>query len=167
LIAAPAQDTSAAMSSARKIKVAEKPLYERDFHAWCYAQAELVEAGRVGELDRANIAEELRDLGSEKLRALESAYRVLLMHMLKWDHQAERRSRSWRASIMVQRREVADLLTDNPSLKSKRKRAVARAYEKARIEAAAETSLDDDAFPEACPYSDDDIMTRPFDWPPT
>lgn len=154
------------MSSAVKTKAEAKPLYERDFYAWCYAQADLLESGRLGELDRANVAEELRDLGSEKFNALSSAYRVLLVHMLKWDHQPERRSKSWRLSIANQRIEIVELLEDNPSLKSRRREALDRAYPKARNEAIGETDLDDAVFPERCPYADDEIMSRAFDWPP-
>lgn len=154
------------MSSAVKTKTEAKPLYELDFYAWCHAPAELTEPGRLGEVDRMNIAEELRDLGSARLRALESACRVLLVHMRTWDSQPERRTRSWRASTMVHRREIADLLADNPRLEGRRRQAVGRAFVKARIEASSETDLDEDRFPERCPYSDDEIMNRPFDWPP-
>ncbi len=42
---------------------------------------------------------------------------------------------------------------------------VARAYRRARIKAASETGLDDNAFPAECPYTFDDVMTRPVPWP--
>ena len=45
--------------------------------------------------------------------------------------------------------------------------AITDAYETARLEAAAQTLLDDDAFPLECPYSWNDIMERTIAWPPT
>jgi hypothetical protein len=44
--------------------------------------------------------------------------------------------------------------------------AVADGYADARIEAAAQTSLEDDLFPVDCPYTFEQIMERPIDWPP-
>ena len=41
-------------------------------------------------------------MGAEQYDKLESALEVLLMHMLKWDHQPERRSRSWSLTIQEQ-----------------------------------------------------------------
>jgi hypothetical protein len=121
-----------------------------------------VRAGRWEAVDRDNVAEEIESLGREQFNKLESALRVLMLHMLKWDHQPAARSRSWVLSIETQRLEVADILSDNPGLKPRVAEAVARGYRKARIEAAKETGLEKTAFPEACPYSFDDIASRTF-----
>jgi hypothetical protein len=43
---------------------------------------------------------------------------------------------------------------------------VTEAYETARIEAASQTSLEEDTFPVDCPYTWDDIMDRDIPWPP-
>ena len=42
-------------------------------------------------------------MGSNEYDKLESALRVLLMHMLKWDHQPDKRTRSWENTIAIQR----------------------------------------------------------------
>ena len=82
--------------------------YERDFYSWLMEQARHVRDGRWDALDRDNLAEEIESLGREQFNKLESALRVLMLHMLKWDHQPERRGRFWRASIAEQRlRQVA------------------------------------------------------------
>ena len=65
-------------------------------------QAELLREGRLAEIDAAAIAEEIDDVGEEEYHRLESALRVLMLHLLKWDHQPERRSRSWTLSIREQ-----------------------------------------------------------------
>lgn len=77
--------------------------YERDFYSWSIEQARLLRAGRFEALDRENVAEEIELLGREQFNKLESAFRVLLLHMLKWDHQPDLRSRSWALSIETQR----------------------------------------------------------------
>ena len=69
--------------------------YDTDLYSWALQQAGLLRAGRLSEIDAPNIAEELVDVGNEQYDKLESALAVLLMHLLKWDRQPERRSRSW------------------------------------------------------------------------
>src|SRR5437762_1300284 len=88
--------------------------YERDFYSWLMQQARHVRDGRWDALDRDNLAEEIESLGREQFNKLESALRVLMTHMLKWDYQPDRRSRSWWASISEQRLKLGDVLGDNP-----------------------------------------------------
>jgi Domain of unknown function DUF29 len=134
--------------------------YESDFYSWALEQARLVRAGDWGRVDIENVAEEIESLGREQFGKLESALRVLLMHLLKWDHQPRKRTRSWALSIKTQRVEVEDVLADNPGLKPRIDEAVTRGYRKARIDAAKETGLDEATFPETCVYSFDEIMSR-------
>jgi len=136
--------------------------YERDFYSWSLEQARLIREGRMGAIDRDNVAEEIESLGREQFNKLESALRVLMLHMLKWDHQPRKRSRSWMLSIESQRIELEDVLSDNPGLRPRIGEAIGRAYRRARIEAAKETGIDKGRFPEACPYSFDDIVSRDF-----
>lgn len=141
---------------------AAAPAYERDFYSWSLEQARLIRAGRLAAIDRDNVAEEIESLGREQFNKLESALRVLMLHMLKWDHQPRKRSRSWVLSIEAQRIELEDVLSDNPGLKPRIGEAIGRAYRRARIEAAKETEMEKDEFPETCPYSFDDIVSRDF-----
>jgi len=136
--------------------------YERDFYSWSMEQARLLREGRADALDRDNLAEEIESLGGEQFNKLVSALRIAMLHMLKWDHQPALRTRSWMLSIEEQRLEMADVLSDNPGLKSRIDEAVARAYRRARIEAAKETGLDEAQFPATCPYSFDEIVSRKF-----
>jgi len=84
--------------------------YDQDLYSWAVEQAALLRAGKIAEADARNIAEELDDVGNEQYDKLESALRVILLHLLKWDHQPGRRSRSWYASIKVQRNHVTRVL---------------------------------------------------------
>ena len=80
--------------------------YERDFYAWLMEQARHVRDGHWNAIDRENLAEEIESLGREQFNKLESALRVLMLHMLKWDHQPTKRSRSWALSVRTQGRAV-------------------------------------------------------------
>ena len=69
-------------------------LYGHDFHLWSRLQAVLLEEGRFGELDLANLIDEVRALGASERREIRNRLGVLLMHLLKWRFQPERRSSS-------------------------------------------------------------------------
>jgi hypothetical protein len=141
------------------------PTYEGDLAAWAHHQAMLLRSGQLHLLDRARIAEELDDVGSEQYDRWESALRLVMTHMLKWDYQPSRRSRSWVISIATHRRHAHRQVKKNPSFQSRQSEVSGEAYEDARSQAAIETDLPLKAFPVACPYSWDDIMNRSFDWP--
>jgi hypothetical protein len=141
-------------------------LYDRDFHAWANEQAALLRAGRFTDADIEHIAEEIESMGKTEKRELVSRLAVLLLHLLKWQFQPERRSASWEATIMVQRRDLHRHMADNPSLRSKLDEAIADSYGNARILAGAETGLGLKAFPAACPWSFDQMMAADF-WPGT
>ena len=139
-----------------------QPLYEADLHLWASQQAALVREGRLSELDLVHIAEELDDVGSEIYQKLESALTILLAHMLKWDLQPDRRSRSWEATIREHRRRVEKLLRQNPSLKPKLTEALSESYQNGRDRASGETDLPVGRFPEQCSYHWEDILNREF-----
>jgi hypothetical protein len=149
-----------------KQRTADAELYERDFYTWSLRQAELVRARRFADLDIENVAEELESLGKEQAHKLESALRVLLLHLLKWAYQPQRRSRSWRATVVRERTNAERVLEDNPGLRPHRERLFARAYRGARKEAAAETGLPIATFPEAAPFSVAQALDDEF-WPET
>jgi len=156
-----------AHSARRQGRAGREPArYDQDLYSWAVEQAALLRAGRIVEVDADNIAEELDDVGNEQYDKLESALRIILLHVLKWDHQPERRSRSWTASILVQRNHVQRVLRKNPGLEPRVEEAIVEAYTDARILAAAHTRLDDADFPARCPYSWQQITERPIDWPP-
>lgn len=149
------------------VKAAARPAaagtaYEDDFYTWTQEQGARLRAGDLTGLDLENLAEEIETLGRSEFNSLASAWRVILLHMLKWDHQPERRTRGWAISIRAQRDNAADVLTDNPGLKGRLTEALERAYRGARLEAANETGLPVKTFPVACPYTLEDLRTRPF-----
>ena len=148
-------------------KVKDRPKartdYGADLYTWVQEQVALLKAGRLDEIDADNIAEELRDVGGSEYAQLESALRVLVMHMLKWDQQPEFRTRSWVYSIAEQRKRYRKVLKKSPGLKQHLAEILSDAYESARRWAADETHLHESEFPKTCPYDWDDILNRPFD----
>ena len=97
-------------------KAAAPVAKEADLYSWAVRQAELLRAGRLSEIDPAAIAEEIDDVGEEQYDKLESALRVLMLHLLKWDHQPDERSRSWTLSIREHRRRVLRQLAEESRL---------------------------------------------------
>ena len=124
---------------------------EADLYSWAVRQAELLRAGRLAEIDPVAVAEEIDDVGEEQYDRLESALRVLMLHLLKRDCQPGTRSRSWALSVLEQRKRSQRQLRKNPGLKSRLDEALESAYEDARLEAASETGLPMRAFPVGAP----------------
>ena len=140
----------------------KSPLYDRDFYAWSRQQAELLRKGKLADADIEHIAEEIDSMGRTEKRELTSRLSVLLLHLLKWRYQPEKRSPSWEASVRVQRNRLADHLDDNPSLKPVLPNALASAYRDASLEAVAETGLPSATFPEACPWTVSQVLDGGF-----
>ena len=92
--------------------------YSHDVHAWALEQAAFLRSGRFGDLDLINLADEVADVANRDYEALESELSRVLQHLLKWDQQSERRSRSWAQTIQEHRRRVVRRLIRSPSLKS-------------------------------------------------
>ena len=138
--------------------------YDQDFYAWAMHNADLIRQGRLSEIDVEHIAEELEGMGRSERRALSSRLKVLLVHLLKWRHQAPLRSNSWRYTIREQRLAVQDILQDNPSLAPQLEALQHRAYQSARLAAARETGLSEETFPQDCPFPHEQVMNSDF-WP--
>ncbi|MEI6985158.1 MAG: DUF29 domain-containing protein [Rhodospirillaceae bacterium] len=139
-------------------------LYGRDFYAWANEQAAFLRAGNLAAADIEHIAEEIESMGRTEKRELVSRLAVLLLHLLKWQFQPERRGRSWQATITVQRRDLVRHLRDNPSLKTALDEAIEDAYGDAALLAGAETDLPQSTFPAACPWAWGNIVDHEF-WP--
>lgn len=134
--------------------VEPRSLYDRDFLAWLKEQQQHLRSGDLQDLDVGNLLEELEALGRSEQRELGSYFQVLLMHLLKWEYQSENRSGSWETTIVSCRDQIQDCLEDMPSLNRNFQDAVwlEKYYRRARREAAKETRLPIDRFPEACPF---------------
>lgn len=76
-----------------------------------------LEANHI-ESAQAGIEELIEALSRADKRALKSQLIRLMVHIIKWKTQPEKRTPSWVYSIESARMEIQDLLADEPSLKS-------------------------------------------------
>ena len=139
-------------------------LYETDYYAWVNKQLELLRSGQWEAADIQNLVDEIEDMAKKIKRELESRLKVLLMHLLKWQYQPDRRGSSWEITIKCQRRDLKKLLAQNPSLKHKLDEAIANAYEDAVYYAHIVTDYPEEDFLPNCPWSFDQFMDASF-WP--
>ncbi len=137
-------------------------LYEIDFYAWTQEQAKILRHQQWSQLDLLNLIEEIESLGKQQRAELRNRLKVLIGHLLKWEYQPERRSRSWLMTIRVQRRDTQELLAENPSLKPYLAEALPKIYESGRDLAVGETNLPLKTFPENCPYMLEEIFRDGF-----
>ena len=137
-------------------------LYEHDGYAWSKREADLLRQRRFGEIDLANVIEEIESVGKSERHRLKSNYRLVIQHLLKWQYQPERRSRSWTDTIRTQRTNIESNEEDSPSLKADADEIVAAAYRLARKDAADEAGLPVETFPAACPYTLEQLRDRDF-----
>ncbi|MBF1999401.1 MAG: DUF29 domain-containing protein [Synechococcales cyanobacterium M58_A2018_015] len=137
-------------------------LYETDFYAWTLEQSKLLKEGDFKHLDIPNLVEEIESLGKQERRELESRLGVLIGHLLKWDYQPDKRTKSWRATIREQRRAAQKLIAQNPSLMPYLAEAIADAYEAGKDLVVKETPLDYGDLPENCPYTSEQLVDPNF-----
>ena len=149
---------------ATRLREPDLPAYRDDAAGWASAQAVALRDRRVDLLDWENLAEEIADVAGRERDKMDSALRLVLSHLLKWEYQPERRSRSWFTTVNTQRRHVARQLRQNPSLKHDLPVSIAESYADARGEASVDMNTHPRIFPAECPYSFDEIMTRPIEW---
>ena len=134
-------------------------LYEDDYYLWLEKTAQLLRKGKLSELDIPNLAEEIEDMGRSERRAVKSNLIVILMHLLQYTYQPDKRSSSWLNSITEHRTRVELVLEDSPSLKPYLEEVFPACYHKARRDAAIETGLPCDVFPLESPFSVEEALS--------
>jgi len=137
-------------------------LYDKDFYAWTQEQAKLIKEKAFEKLDLTHLFEEIESMGAKEKSELKNRLAQLIMHLLKWKYQPARQCKSWQNTIYDQREELQDLLTDNPSLKSKIDEYFVKSYKKAVRDAISETGLDDLFFPKECEWPITEILSDNF-----
>ncbi len=90
----------------------------------------------------------------EQVGEAKCSLKVVLAHLLKWQYQPEKRSKSWDYTIFRERENITEYLEDTPSLvKFLELEWIEKAYTRGRKIAIKETGLDSSTFPENCPYT--------------
>ncbi|MFN6561051.1 MAG: DUF29 domain-containing protein [Nostoc sp. ChiSLP01] len=137
-------------------------LYEQDFYLWIQTTAQLLKQKNFTQLDLENLIEEIETMGRSEKKALRSNLEVVLMHLLKYKYQAEKRSGSWRATIREHRKRLKEALEESPSLKPYFVEVFKQCYDDARLLAADETELDVAIFPEQSPFTPEQVLDADF-----
>ncbi len=139
-------------------------LYEHDFVRWTEEQARAIREGRLDALDRDNLAEEIESMGRSDRREVTSRLAVIVQHILKQRLQPALDGPSWRSTIRTQRKHIAALLEESPSLRGYLDAALERAHPLGILYAVRDTALPDDMFQgERITLADalGDVLTEP------
>lgn len=137
-------------------------LYNKDFSAWAHLQADLLKSKDFNHLDLMHLIEEVEDMGNQNKHELKNRLIILIMHLLKWKLQPERKGNSWYQTIANQRIDIAELLEDNPSLKHFLPEIFPKAYGVAVSKASLETGINKKAFPLKCIWDIEQILDEEF-----
>jgi hypothetical protein len=140
----------------------QETLYNQDYYQWLIQTAQLLKEKEFTQLDLENLIEEIESLGKNEKRAIESNLIVVILHLLNWRYQPEKRSNSWKSSIREHRRRIQRLFSDSPSLKNHLPEILATCYLAAKKQASDETGLSILAFPEECPFSIAECLDEDF-----
>ena len=138
------------------------PAYETDFYAWTQQQAKFLQEEKWSCLDIPKLVEEIESLGKQQRQELRNRLGVLLGHLLKWEFQFSKRSKSWFVTLREQRREIRDLLEESPSLKPYLPEALQKAYASGIDLVVRETPIRDRDLPSACPYTLEQVLDGAF-----
>jgi Domain of unknown function DUF29 len=140
--------------------------YDKDVILWSQEQARLLRAGRFAELDIEHVADEIEDVGKSEKRELANRMAVLLAHLLKWSRQPENRTKSWRATISLQRKRIALAIKATPSLKAVMRDPDWRedVWLDASAQAQKEAGLSLEDLPKTCPWTVEQAADEEF-WP--
>jgi hypothetical protein len=137
-------------------------LYDRDFALWIAETLQNLEQRNFEHLDIENLLGEIEDMGKSQKHALESNLAIILLHLLKWQYQPEKRSNSWKFTLREHRQRLHKALRDSPSLKVYYLKVLADCYQDGRELAADETGLDLKTFPVELPFTPENILDPKF-----
>jgi hypothetical protein len=141
-------------------------LYENDYYAWIQRQVTALREHRVEEIDWANVAEEIEDLGKSEKHSVESHMARIAEHLLKLAYAPDRTKdlnrRGWELSIRETRHQIRKLLGESPSLRGKTPELFADAFETGRNAALSALNLPDSAIPDIAPWTLEQVLDDSF-----
>ncbi|MEA5535474.1 DUF29 domain-containing protein [Crocosphaera sp. XPORK-15E] len=141
---------------------AVKTLYETDFNLWLEETVKLLKQKKLDHLDIDNLIEEIEAMGRSEKKGFRSNLEQLLMHLLKWKYQPNKRSGSWEHSMLKHRNRILEDLEDSPSFNPYFDDIFDKCYQNSRKYAKAETGLNLNTFPEVCPFTKTEILTSDY-----
>jgi hypothetical protein len=137
-------------------------LYDQDYYLWIEQTVELLKQQKFREIDLVNLIEEIETMGRSEKRSISSNLRILLMHLLKYKYQPEKRTNSWLLTIREHRKRLQEAFKTSPSLKRYYREIFKECYQDAREFAADETGLQITTFPEISPFSLEETLNSNY-----
>ena len=137
-------------------------LHGRDFHRWALITAQALRERRPEGIHWPRLAEEIERLGQREARLWFAHLARLLLHLLKWHYQPNRRCREWLVAMHDDRLEMAELCERSPSLGAHLGARLDAAYRRARHAASVDTGLAETGLPIQCPWSAEQISDPDF-----
>jgi hypothetical protein len=141
-------------------------LYESDYYAWIQGQVRALRQRRIEEIDWANVAEEIEDLGKSEKRSVESHIARIVEHFLKLNYLPRRMKslnrRGWAISLREARRQLHRLLSESPSLRRKTREVFPHAYQGGRNAVLIAINVPESALPETSPWTLEEVLDDRF-----
>ena len=139
-----------------------KDLYDQDYYLWIMRTIELLNQKKFSELDLTNLVEEIEDMGKSEKKSITSNLRILLMHLLKYKYQSDKRTNSWLFTIVEHRKRLQEAFKVSPSLRRYYEEVFLDCYQDARELASAETGLSIEIFSEVCPFTPEEALNSNY-----
>lgn len=141
-----------------------KPLYDTDFYLWTQRMAQVVLEGRWDDLDRENVADQVKRLGTKEDDRLDHLVFWLVTQLTLWWAKPERRCGKWKAKILGRRHRLERLLKDSPSLRDGTAATIAEVSPLAVEKAVIKARLVKNPYPENCSFTLEQLLDPDF-WP--
>jgi hypothetical protein len=140
-----------------------KTLYDVDFAVWADRTAGLLRAGRIGEVDLENVAEEIESLATDVRAAVLNELRRMLTILIERRIQPHGEDSGWRRSIASGRGEIAERIKDSPSLRRHLEENLEKTYGEAvrdvLARSAREGKEEELGIAAQCPWPLKDLLT--------
>jgi hypothetical protein len=141
-------------------------IYEQDYSQWLQITLDQLENRDLKNIDWEHLVEEIRALGNEQKRKVESYLRQLIKHLLLyqyWETEKIYYAKGWLDEIDNFRSEL-DSLLESKVLYHHFEKVVDKIYIKSRNSALRKSGMSSEIFPLLCPYSLKQILD--FEWLP-
>lgn len=154
-----------------QIIVAQNPLYDQDYNLWIEKIIQQLrhcvltitsEDHPLEAVDLKHLIEELESMGRHEKWAIYSNLKILLIHLLKYQYQPEKRTNSWRSTIREHRQRLQEAFRDSPSLKTYFNDVFERCYQAARELAAEEIGLAYNACRSVVPFAPAEVLNGDY-----
>jgi hypothetical protein len=122
-------------------------LYQKDFHQWLDLNIQFLREGTFEALDIENLLAEIALMGRLERLKVKSILRLLLLQLLKWQHQPHNRSNDWVEIIGEYRCQLHDAFSESDHLKDFGGEVLQNCYEAVCVTMSTEDHLPVEHFP--------------------